>query len=92
MEAFQYTVEFKSLGVRFFKGKGEEEQGFGLGKLKNPGCEPEHALSDPYTKGTWHEGEQAALPLWRNVSQALLWETPGSPTPAPRIRRRSAIS
>lgn len=57
MEAFQYTVEFKSLGVRFFKGEGEEEQGFGLGKLKSPGCEPEHALSDPYTKGTWHEGE-----------------------------------
>lgn len=55
MEAFQYTVEFKILGVRFFKGKGEEEQEFGLGKLKSPGCEPEHALSDPYTKGTWHE-------------------------------------
>ena len=57
MEAFQYTVEFKSLGVRFFKGKGEEEQGFGLGKLKSPGCEPEHALSDPYTKGQCHEVE-----------------------------------
>lgn len=38
--------------MRFFKEKGEEEQGFGLGKLKSSSCEQEeHALSDPCTKG-----------------------------------------
>lgn len=70
--------------MRFFKEKGEEEQGFGLGKLKSSSCEQEeHALSDPCTKGNVGRGRVgSAAPLEGHFPGATLGD-PRRPDPSP---------